>query len=143
MEQADNILSTIATMTDVVKIFAILLSVVVIYNLTALNIAERERAIATMKVLGFRFMEISKALTYELLLDAVVGSLIGLAFGYPMTVLVLSVNKTDLLHFIYHITPWTYLIALAISLVTTVVVSLLLNLKTKKISMSESLKSVE
>lgn len=143
MEQADNILSTIATMTDVVKIFAILLSVVVIYNLTALNIAERERAIATMKVLGFRFMEISKTLTYELLLDAVVGSLIGLAFGYPMTVLVLSVNKTDLLHFIYHITPWTYLIALAISLVTTVVVSLLLNLKTKKISMSESLKSVE
>ena len=143
MEQADNILSTIATMTDVVKIFAILLSVVVIYNLTALNIAERERAIATMKVLGFCFMEISKALTYELLLDAVVGSLIGLAFGYPMTVLVLSVNKTDLLHFIYHITPWTYLIALAISLVTTVVVSLLLNLKTKKISMSESLKSVE
>ena len=143
MGQADNILSSIATMTDVVKVFAILLSVVVIYNLTALNIAERERSIATMKVLGFRFLEISKTLTYELLLDAFVGSLVGLLLGYPLTVLVLLVNRTDLLHFIYHITPWTYLIAFAISILTTLLVSLLLNLKTKKISMSESLKSVE
>ena len=96
-----------------------------------------------MKVRGFPFFEISWMLTYEILADSLLGSLFGLIFGYPLTVLVLSVNKTDLLHFIYHITPWTYLIALAISLVTTVVVSLLLNLKTKKISMSESLKSVE
>lgn len=143
MKQASDILSSISTMTDVVKIFAILLSVVVIYNLTALNIAERQRSIATMKVLGFRFLEISRTLTYELMIDALVGSLVGLGFGYPLMVLVLLVNQTDLLHFIYHISPWTYLLALAISLLTTLLVSLLLNLKTKKISMSESLKSVE
>ena len=143
MEQADNILSSISMMTNVVKVFAILLSVVVIYNLTALNIAERERDIATMKVLGFSFLEISKTLTYELFLDALVGSLLGLLLGFPLTALVLSVNKTDLLHYIYHITPGTYLLAIAISLLTTILVSLLLNLKTKKISMSESLKSVE
>ena len=76
-------------------------------------------------------------------MDAFVGSLVGLLLGYPLTVLVLLVNRTDLLHFIYHITPWTYLIAFAISILTTLLVSLLLNLKTKKISMSESLKSVE
>ena len=143
MGQADNILSSIATMTDVVKVFAILLSVIVIYNLTSLNIAERQRSIATMKVLGFRFLEISKTLTYELLLDALVGSLFGLLLGYPLMVLVLLVNRTDLLHFIYHISPWTYLIAFALSILTTILVSLLLNLKAKKISMSESLKSVE
>lgn len=143
MGQADNILSSIATMTDVVKVFAILLSVIVIYNLTSLNIAERQRSIATMKVLGFRFLEISKTLTYELLLDALVGSLFGLLLGYPLMVLVLLVNRTDLLHFIYHISPWTYLIAFALSILTTILVSLLLNLKAKKIFMSESLKSVE
>ena len=143
MGQADNILSSIATMTDVVKVFAILLSVIVIYNLTSLNLAERQRSIATMKVLGFRFLEISKTLTYELLLDALVGSLFGLLLGYPLMVLVLLVNRTDLLHFIYHISPWTYLIAFALSILTTILVSLLLNLKAKKISMSESLKSVE
>ena len=88
-------------------------------------------------------MEISKTLTYELLLDALVGSLFGLLLGYPLMVLVLLVNRTDLLHFIYHISPWTYLIAFALSILTTILVSLLLNLKAKKISMSESLKSVE
>lgn len=143
MEQADNILSSISTMTDVVKIFAILLSVIVVYNLTALNLAERKRAIATMKVLGFRFGEIAKMLTYELFVDALVGSLIGMGLGYPLTVLVLSINRTDLLHYVYHVQWYTYLLAVAISLLTTVVVSLLLDTRIKKVSMSTSLKSVE
>ena len=143
LKEADNILSTISTMTDIVKIFAILLSIVVIYNLTSLNIAERSRDIATMKVLGFHYKEISKTLTYEIMLDVLVGSLIGVFVGYPLMVLVLVVNQTNLLTFIYHIQWYTYLLAFVIAFVVSLLVSLVLNLKSKKINMTESLKSIE
>ena len=53
MTRAHEIMSSIELMTDVIKIFAILLCIVVIYNLSSLNISERTRDIATMKVLGF------------------------------------------------------------------------------------------
>lgn len=142
-DRADSLLSTINIMTDVVKIFAILLCVVVIYNLTSLNIAQRKRDIATMKVLGFHFKEISMTLAYELAIDSLIGSLIGLALGFPLAVLVLSVNKTDLLTFLYHINWTTYIISFVIAFITSIVVSLLLNFKTKKIPMAESLKSIE
>lgn len=55
MTRAHEIMSSIELMTDVIKIFAILLCIVVIYNLSSLNISERTRDIATMKVLGFKF----------------------------------------------------------------------------------------
>lgn len=142
-KDANNLLSSIALMTNVVKTFAILLCVVVIYNLTSLNVAERTRDIATLKVLGFHFKEISKTLTFEIGIDSLIGSLIGMFVGYPLTVLIMAVNKTDLLTFIYHINWYTYLIGFAISFITSIVVSCVLNLKAKKINMAESLKSVE
>ena len=143
LKEADNILSTISTMTDIVKIFAILLSIVVIYNLTSLNIAERSRDIATMKVLGFRYKEISKTLTYEIMLDVLIGSLIGVFVGYPLMVLVLVVNQTNLLTFIDPIQWYTYLLAFVIAFAVSLLVSLVLNLKSKKINMTASLKSIE
>ena len=142
-DYADNLLSSIGNMTDVIKIFAILLCVVVIYNLTSLNVSERKRDIATMKVLGFRFYEISKTLTYEIMLDTLVGIIFGLLLGYPLMVLVLMVNQTDLLTFVYHIKPLTYFIGFAVAFFSSLIVSLLLNLKAKKINMTESLKSIE
>lgn len=143
LEAADDMLSSIKIMTNVIKVFAVLLSVAVIYNLTSLNLSERSRDIATMKVLGFSFKEMSTTLTSELMIDTFVGSVLGLILGYPMTVLVLVVNRTDLVSFIYHINWYSYLIAFLISFVTAFVVSYLLNFKIKHINMAESLKSVE
>lgn len=142
-KDANNLLSSIALMTNVVKTFAILLCIVVIYNLTSLNVAERTRDIATLKVLGFHFHEISKTLTFEIGIDSLIGSAIGTFLGYPLTVLIMMVNKTDLLTFIYHINYQTYLIGFLISFITSLFVSILLNFKAKKINMAESLKSVE
>jgi putative ABC transport system permease protein len=142
-DYANQLMSSIASMTNVVKIFAILLSIVVIYNLTSLNISERARDIATMKVLGFNFKEISTTLVTEIMIDTFIGSLIGLAVGYPMCVLVLVVNKTTLLTFLYHINVATYFIAFAISYGTALLVNYLLCLRLKNIKMVESLKSNE
>lgn len=143
LDYAHELLSSITTMTNVVKIFAILLAVVVIYNLASLNISERKRDIATMKVLGFNFSEITKTLVTEIMIDTIVGALIGLVFGYPLCVLVLAINKTTLITFIYHINALTYVLAFILSIVTAFVVNFLLCLRIKKIQMVESLKSVE
>lgn len=143
MDYADNLLSSVDKMTNVIKIFAICLCVVVIYNLTSLNITERKRDIATLKVLGFHYGEINKTLTYELAIDCLVGGLLGCGLGYPLTVLIMIVNRTELLTFIYHVNWYTYLIGFGIAFVTSIVVSLILNLKTRNIPMAESLKSVE
>lgn len=143
LSMANELLSSIKVMTRVVEIFAVLLSVVVIYNLTSLNIAERTRDIATMKVLGFSYGEVARTLITEIMIDTLIGTLIGLPLGYPVCVLVMAVNKTDLLTFIYHIDWSSYLLAACISLVAALVVNLVQALKTKKIKMVESLKSVE
>jgi len=142
-KKANDLLQSIVIMTDVVKVFAILLCMVVIYNLTNLNIQERIRDIATLKVLGFHHYEINSTLTFELAIDSFLGSFVGLFVGYPLTILVMAINKTSLFNFIYHINFTSFLIAFVISFVTSIIISLLLNLKTKKINMTESLKSVE
>ena len=142
-KQANNLLSSISKMTDVIKVFAILLCMVVIYNLKSLNISERNRDISTLKVLGFSFKDIAKTLTYEIALNTFIGSILGLILGYPLTILIMVVNKTDLLTFVYHINWYTYLIAFIISYITSIVVSMILNLKIKKIDMISAVKSVE
>ena len=143
MTRAHEIMSSIELMTDVIKIFAILLCIVVIYNLSSLNISERTRDIATMKVLGFKFKSIASTLTIELMVDAVIGGLLGLLFGFPMTYMVLSVNITSLLTFMYHIYWYSYMYGFLVTGGTALVVSLFLNKKIKKVKMVESLKSVE
>lgn len=142
-DKADNLLSSIKMMTNVIKIFAIALAVVVIYNLISLNISERSRDIATMKVIGFHFTEIRSMLIKEIMILTFIGTFIGLFVGYPLCVLTLAINKTNLIAFLYHINFTTYLISLAISLVSALIVELILTIRINKISMVSSLKSVE
>ncbi|MCI2069231.1 MAG: ABC transporter permease [Bacilli bacterium] len=139
----DELLSSVRIMTRVVEIFAILLSAVVIYNLTSLNISERTRDIATMKVLGFRYHEIAKTLITEIMFDTIIGTFIGLFFGLPMCILVMTVNKNEFITYLYNVKWTTYLLSVFVSLGTAFVVNVLLSRRTKKIKMVESLKSVE
>jgi putative ABC transport system permease protein len=140
---ADELLSAVRIMTRVVEIFAILLAAVVTYNLTSLNIAERTRDIATMKVLGFRTLEINRTLIEEIMFDTLIGTSIGLFFGLPMCELVMMVNQNEFITYLYHITALTYVIAILVSLGSAFLVNLLLTSRTKKVKMVESLKSVE
>jgi len=142
-EYVNSLLSNVKMMTDVVKVFAIALAIIVIYNLASLNINERIRDIATMKVLGFNKLEIAKSLMYESLILATLGALIGLFIGYPLVVAVMMANRTNLVTFLYHVDLETYIISFLISIVTAVVVDLILVNRANKIQMIESLKSVE
>lgn len=139
----DNYISSIDLMTLAVKVFAILLAIVVLYNLSLLNYKERARDIATMKVLGFSRFEISSSLLIESLTLTIIGVTLGMFLGFPMEMLVLIVNQTPLVEFLYAVFPLSYFLAIVITLGTSLVVNLFLTLKIKKIKMVESLKSIE
>ena len=139
----DGYMSSVSMMTNTVKVFAILLAVVVLINLSILNYNERSREIATLKVLGFSRSRIVASLLIEMLILTCVGALIGLSIGLPMEYLVLSVNETNLVSWKYFVAGDTYIISLIISILTALVVNLFMFFKVNSISMSESLKSVD
>lgn len=124
-------------------IFAILLSVVVLYNLSLLNINERTRDIATLKVLGFTRGKIARSLLYEIMLLTLIGTAFGLALGYPVTYLVLSINKVEIMSFLYYLNPLSYGYSALLALLTSFAINLAFGKSIGRIDMIESLKSVE
>lgn len=142
-ERISGYMSSIGMMTNTIKVFAILLAVVVLINLSILNYNERLRELATLKVLGFSRTKIVFSLLIEMLILTVIGALLGLTIGLPMEYLVLRVNETPLVSWLYLVLPQTYVISFFLSLVTAFAVNLFMFFKVDKISMSESLKSVD
>lgn len=141
--QADNILSGIRGITLTVKVFAVLLALVVIYNLAQLNYKERIRDIATLKVLGFGKLEIAQTLLYELTVLTLVGSVLGMFLGKPLLVLLLKINQTSRFTYIYHISIPSYAIAIVLTLIISILINLVITKLSDRIEMVESLKSVE
>lgn len=139
----NSYMSSISVMTLAVKCFAIILAVVVLYNLALLNFKERNRDIATMKVLGFNQLEIMMSLIIEIMVLTTIGILLGLLLGKPLEVAVLMVNRTPLVEFLYTVFPKTYLISFAITFGTSLFVNFILSLKARGVKMVESLKSVD
>lgn len=143
IEQADNTLGSIRIMTNTVKIFAILLALVVLYNLALLNFKERIKDIATLKVLGFSKNEIAASFLIEILLLTLIGSLVGLALGYPLMYAVLSINENPLLSYLYKINISSYLWTILITAGSSLVINLIISRFSDRIEMVESLKAVE
>lgn len=141
--RADDVISSIKVMTWTIKIFAILLAVVVLYNLALLNFKERTKDIATLKVLGFSKFEVASSFIIEIITLTFFGALIGLCFGYPLLVAVLSINENPLLSYIYHINPLSYGLTVLITCGTSLFINLFFAFLTNKVQMVESLKSVE
>ncbi len=142
-DRINDIMSSISYMTMAVKIFAILLAIIVLYNLVLLNYRERTRDIATLKVLGFSKLEIAKSLIFEVMFLTTIGIAFGLLLGHPMEFLVLVVNETPLVDFLYITYPFSYILGFMITFGTAAITNLLLSNLTGRIKMVESLKSVE
>lgn len=142
-ETIADMMSSISLMTNTIKIFAILLAVVVLYNIALLNYKERYKDIATMKVLGFNRFEIASTLIIEIMILTVVGATIGLFLGWPMMQLVLSINETPVVSFLYHIDFMSYFYSFILTIGTAFLINLLLTSMTKNVKMVESLKSYE
>ena len=119
------------------------LAFAVLINLTQVNISERIREIATLKVLGFNNKEVSSYLYKEIILLAFLGSLIGLPLGVVEHHFVMNVINMDQIMFGKNISFFSYSISFVITMIFTFIVLLLTKKSLAKIKMVESLKSVE
>lgn len=143
LERTDNILGGVRIMTNTIIIFAILLALVVLYNLALLNFQERVRDIATLKVLGFSSFEIAFSLMFETLTLTLVGVLFGLLLGYPFTLIVMKLNIVELVYYLYHIDFISYILAFALTFVVSFLINGIMSAGSRRVKMVESLKSIE
>ena len=114
-----------------------------LYNLTNINITEREREIATIKVLGFFKKETSAYVLRENLFLTGLGIVIGLVLGNLLLHFVMSYIVVDMVCFKERILMKSYLYSIGLTIVFNLAVNLVMENKLEKINMAESLKSVE
>ena len=122
---------------------AALLSFVVLYNLNHINITERRRELATMKVLGFHNGELTMYVLRENILLTVIGVLIGVVLGIFLHRFVIATAELDMIMFGRVIHPLSYLFSILLTFVFAAGVNGIMHRNMKKIDMVESLKSVE
>ncbi|MCM1104213.1 MAG: FtsX-like permease family protein [Clostridium sp.] len=120
-----------------------MLAFIVLFNLININIGERIREIATIKVLGFFNNESSAYIFREVNMLTAAGALLGLLFGRFLHAFVMEQIKPDGICFDSRILWYSYLFSIAITIVFALLVQIVMRMKLKKISMTESLKSVE
>ena len=120
-----------------------LLAFIVLYNLTTININERIREIATLKVLGFYDNEVSSYVYRETVMLTLIGILLGYFLGAILHRFVIITAETDNILFLKEIKWQSYIYAFIITIVFTIIVRMFTYVKLKKINMIESLKSVE
>ncbi len=119
------------------------LAFVVLYNLSNINITERVREIATLKVLGFYPGEVSSYVFRENLVLTFLGALVGLPAGVALHAFVMSQINIDLVSFDVRILPLSFVYSFVLTILFTVLVDLFMRGKLNRINMAESLKSIE
>lgn len=142
-ESFDNTISSLLMVVIVLIISAGLLAFVVLYNLTTVNISERMREIATIKVLGFYDKEVSSYVYRENIILTIIGSLFGLLLGIGLHSLIMSIAEMEDVMFGRNIEPLSFIYAFVITMGFSIIVNLVMYNKLKRIPMVESLKSVE
>ena len=144
---------TIKTITDMMDkltsvvviliLAAAILAFVVLYNLSNINISERKREIATLKVLGFYNKEVDNYITRENIILTFIGIIIGLISGLYLTHFIISTCEPDYIMFVRHINLISYMLAIIITTIFTIIVNIITHFNLKNINMIESLKNVE
>ena len=119
------------------------LAFVVLYNLASINVEERAREIATIKVLGFYDKEVSSYIDRESNLSALMGMAAGLLLGVPFLDFIIQTAEVDAVMFNPAINKETFLFSALLTVLFTGVVNFAMRFRLKKIDMVQSLKSVE
>ncbi len=133
----------INTVVYVVIVLAAALAFTVVFTLSNTNISERERELATIKVLGFKAPEVHRYINKETLLLAGMGVVVGLPLGHALARSLTWIMKMPSLYFDVMVDPLTYVLAAVLAFVFTVVVNLITNRSLDRIDMVGALKSAE
>lgn len=119
------------------------LAFIVLYNLTNINITERIREIATIKVLGFNSRETSDYIFREMFVLTGIGAVLGLGLGVLLHSFVMAQIDMDIVSFNVKITFWSFAASLVLTFAFACIVNIAMYFKLEKINMAESLKSIE
>lgn len=138
-----DMMNTLNYVILILIVCAATLAFVVLYNLASVNISERRRELATIKVLGFYDEEVTKYIYKEMLILTIIGSLIGLILGSFLTLYVIKICETNLFMFTFNINFISYLLSFIITLLFLFIVNLFMHFELKKLDMVEALKSYE
>ena len=139
----DSTMEGLSYVSLVLIVSAGLLALVVLYNLSSVNISERKRELATIKVLGFYDKEVYNYVSRESLLLTFIGIIIGMGIGKILTDFIMKTCELDMLMFDAKILGVSYIYSILITLIFTMLVNILVYFSLKKIDMIESLKSGE
>lgn len=143
MKTLDDTLQLLNYVVIILIVSAGLLAFVVLYNLANVNISERIRELATIKVLGFYDKEVYKYISRESTILTAIGIVLGLVGGYFLNYFIIGTCETNILRFAKIVEPISYVYAVVLTIVFTIVVNIATYFALKKINMIESLKSVE
>ena len=143
IKSVNNMLKSLNSVVAILIFLSGALSFVVLYNLSYINISERKREIATLKVLGFTDKEVDDYIVKETVILTIIGIVIGLIFGIFLTNVILDTVEIEVVRFVHHINISSYIITSFIVMLFTIIVSIIIHFTLKKIDMIESLKSVE
>ena len=143
MTTLDDTMNSLNYVVIILIVSAGLLAFVVLYNLSNVNISERIRELATIKVLGFYDKEVYSYINRETTLLTIIGIILGLGGGYLLNFYIIGTCEIDMLRFVKVIDPLSYLYAILITVAFTIIVNIFTYFALKKIDMIGSLKSVE
>jgi putative ABC transport system permease protein len=139
----DNLLSSIVYVVLIIIVAAGGLAMIVLYNLTYINIAERRQELATLRVLGFHQGEAANYIFREISVLSLAGALAGLAVGIPLHRFIISVAENIDLMFGRRIAGESFILSALITMVFSGLVDLLMLGKIRKIKMAESMKAID
>ena len=143
LEQFANITDNLGYVVAVIIVSAGLLAFVVLYNLSNINITERTREIATLKVLGFYDGEVSAYIYRENIILTILGTGIGLALGIALTRFIVSAAEVDNIMFGRHIYWPSFAMGALLTFAFSFFVNFIMHFRLRKINMVESMKSVD
>ena len=139
----DDAMENFGQVSGVLIVSAGLLAFVVLYNLSSINISERKRELASIKVLGFYDNEVYNYVGRENKILTFIGMFFGCLVGYALTMYIIKTCELDITMFCPKISIYSYIYSLGITLVFTILVDIATYFSLKHIKMVESLKSVE
>ena len=143
MESANKEIKGLNNIVVLIVIVSSMLALTVLYNLTSINISERQREIATLKVLGFTGRESNEYIYRETLVVVIIGIIIGLIISVPLHRVIIGFIECDDIMFLKAVKVLSFVYASVLTLVFALIMQVVTYFKLRKVDMIESLKSVE
>lgn len=143
VQQLNKVAGSLQTVMIILIILSVLLAVVILYNLTNINVSERIRELSTIKVLGFHSKEVTMYIYRETITLSFVGIIVGLVGGFYLHKLILGIIGSDQIMFNPSVGLYVYLVPTVAIIVILFLLGLLVNHILKRVDMLEALKSVD